>query len=308
MSMNEKQEKHIVVTGAGGLVGHGILALLKKTPGYRVTGVYQTHKPLIAAKHIRYVQGDLTQESAWHELGHIPADVLIHCAAVIPRSFISEDQEEAKHTNLLMDGHAISYALGKICTLTYLSSAGLYGFKIKTVCNEQTTPELADAYFSGKLETENTIIGLGHRLRHFIFRISAPYGPHQRKQTVMNIFINNALADKPLCYYGSGSRTQDFIYVEDIAQACLRTVNSQNYGVYNIASGCPVSMKTLAHRIKELTGSKSDIRAADITDPQEGFRALFDITKAKTLLDWHPHYNLERGVREVIDHLECRHS
>lgn len=306
--MNNKSEKYIIVTGASGLVGQSILDKLKGNNEYRVTGIYQTHQPLIAADNINYLKGDLTNKEVWDQLQHIPADVLIHSAATIPSSFTVENQEQARRNNLAMDKYAVSYALEKTCTLTYLSSAGIYGFKIDKIRDENSAPDITGAYFSGKWETENTLSALKDRLRSFILRITAPYGPHQRNSTVMTIFIENALAAKPLRYYGTGSRTQDFVYVGDVARACLQTVGSENYGVYNIASGRPVSMKTLAHTIKKLTGSKSDVLPDNVPDPQEDFRALFDITKAKTFLNWRPQYDLEQGVLEYIGHLERERS
>lgn len=297
------REKNIVLTGASGLVGHGILDLVKGNKEYAVTGIYQTYKPFIEADNITFIQGDFTVKEGWNKLWQIPADVLIHCAAIIPLSVTDIMQKEAKNCNLFMDEFAISYVLEKKAKLIFISSTGVYGFNIRGLCDENSEISPASEYFAGKIETERNVVSMKGMLEYHILRISAPYGPYQRHNTVIKVFMENALKGKPILYYGTGSRMQDFIYVKDIALACLKALNCENYGIYNIASSSPITMKNLAVKIKKISGSASEIKEAGIPDPQEGHSPIFDISKAGRLLGWKPQYTLDMGLAELIGYL-----
>jgi len=293
----------ILLTGASGLIGHCILDYFKDHYKSQIIALYRHNKPSIDKKNILYAYADLTQEHAWYELNRFSADTIIHCAAVIPEScIIDNNQHVAKQQNMTMDNFAITYATKKNSKLIYMSSSGVYGYSFNYLCDENSPLNPQGEYFIGKLETENSILSLNNTLKYFIFRISSPFGSLLRNNTVMSIFIRNALQNRPILYYGTGSRTQDFIYAKDIARACFNAINCENYGIYNIASGTPISMKELAELIKSITASQSEIKSADIADPQETFKANFGIQKANALLQWQPHYTLEQGLQDFIRH------
>ena len=300
--MNNK--KTLIVTGAGGLIGNGLLDILKNNKKYRVIGVYKTNKPSIKGNNIVYLKGDLCLQIVWNELLKFSPDVLIHCAAKIPESLEGTQSKEARLFNLEMDKQAISYAKKKKVCFIYTSSSSVYGMIEDKIYNEKCKVKPIGYYVKGKIETEKNILKNKQYFKHFILRISAPYGPNQRYNNVLKIFIKNALRNKPLEYYGTGGRLQDFTYVKDVAAACLRALESKKCGIYNIASGTPISMKDLAHLIKRLTKSKSPVIPAGIGDPQENYKALFDISKAKKDLLWYPVYNIKKGLREFIKYIK----
>lgn len=295
--------KNIIITGASGLIGTGLLDLLRENKEYKVVGIYNNHKPLESGNNINYIKGDLTQRKIWDALRGLKVYAFIHCAAKIPHSFFGDEAEQSRMTNLEIDSQALSYAKEKRVKFIYLSSTSIYGVVTDQVCNEQCRPKPNNEYSMGKLESENRISNNGDIKEYFILRISAPYGTNQRTTSVLRTFIKNALQDTPLTYYGTGRRMQDFTYVKDVARACLRALESDNYGIYNIASGNSISMKDLVLLIKRLLKSKSQIKPANREDPQELYRPIFDISKAKRLLNWHPVYPLEKGLQEFIAYI-----
>lgn len=301
--MDGKTINTILITGTSGLVGNAVLAFLVSLQKYNIAAVYHSSKPYISDKSLIFIKADLSTEEGWHEIRKFVADIVIHCAAVIPSSLNESTQSSAKEQNMRMDEYAVSYATNNASKFIYMSTVGIYGFNNNTMCSEDSHSKPAGDYFLGKRASEKKIVSQ-QGLKYFIFRISSPYGPYQRNETVMSIFIKNSLKNKPLLYYGSGSRMQDFIYVGDIARACILAIENEKYGIYNIASGQPVSMNMLAHIIKKIAESQSEIKAADIEDPQENYRALFNINKAKEFLYWHPQYTLEDGIGEFIAYLK----
>jgi UDP-glucose 4-epimerase len=77
------------------------------------------------------------------------------------------------------------------------------------------------------------------------------------------IFLRQALANEPLTIFGDGGQTRDFIFVKDIAAACLFVATTPGLtGVFNAGYGSAVTVLELARRIIALTGSRSTIRHA----------------------------------------------
>lgn len=293
--------RNIIISGASGFIGTGILDLLKDRNEYKVFGIYNKKDPVIKGNNIIYLEGDLTQQKIWKKIKDLDVYAFIHCAAKIPRSFCSNECKESRRLNLEMDKLVISYIEENI-KLIYISSSSVYGMVTDKVCNEEADLDPINEYAKGKAESESKI--KKNISKYLILRISAPYGPYQLAKTVLKTFIIDALHNKPLSYYGSGSRMQDFTYIKDVANACMKALTSEKYGIYNIASGTAISMKDLTFVIKKLTNSKSEIRAANIEDPQELYRPRFDISKAKQLLNWHPVYSLEKGLGEFIEYIK----
>jgi len=101
--------------------------------------------------------------------------------------------------------------------------------------------------------------------------------------------------------FGTGSRTQDFVYVDDVVQAMWEAYQQRACGIYNIASGQPVSMRELAKIVCDLVpDTKSKIIFSEKPDPQESYRGVFSIEKAKSDFGYLPKTNLRDGLRKCL--------
>ncbi|RLJ04137.1 MAG: GDP-L-fucose synthase [Candidatus Aenigmatarchaeota archaeon] len=102
--------------------------------------------------------------------------------------------------------------------------------------------------------------------------------------------------------WGSGEVYREFLYVEDLANACIFLMQSYNYqdiGEFiNIGSGKDISIKELAKLVKEAVGFKGEI-IWDKSKPDGTPRKLLDVSKIKTL-GWFPKVRLEEGLRKTI--------
>lgn len=139
-----------------------------------------------------------------------------------------------------------------------------------------------------------------------IARIFNTYGPRMSKQDgrVISNFVVQALQGEPLTVYGDGSQTRSFCYVSDLIRGLEKFMATEGCtGPINLGNPSEFTILSLAELVRELTGSRSEVRFKQLP-PDDPLRRRPDVSAAKTLLDWKPEVPLEEGLRETIDYFE----
>jgi UDP-glucuronate decarboxylase len=142
-----------------------------------------------------------------------------------------------------------------------------------------------------------------HNLDIKVVRIFNTYGPrmHPNDGRVVSNFIVQALQGKDITIYGDGQQTRSFCYVDDLIDAMVRMMNSEEgfTGPVNIGNPGEFTMLQLAETILRLSGSKSKIiyQPLPSDDPKQ---RQPDIALARAKLGWEPKVNLEDGLKETI--------
>ena len=106
--------------------------------------------------------------------------------------------------------------------LAYASTISVYPIGEVDYLTEDVEPNPDSPYGIGKLAGEHYCqLSKNYCDRIAVLRLSSIYGPGKRSdfKTVMDIFIANVLSGKPPTVFGSGERTQDFVYLTDAARA-----------------------------------------------------------------------------------------
>jgi UDP-glucuronate decarboxylase len=146
-----------------------------------------------------------------------------------------------------------------------------------------------------------------HRVPIKVARIFNTYGPRMLPNDgrVVSNFIVQALLGRDITLYGDGEQSRSFCYVDDLIDALVRLMASpaEVTGPINLGNPSEVTMRELAGRILELTGSASRVvhRPAPDDDPR---RRQPDITKAGALLGWAPRAQLDEGLARTIAYFE----
>ncbi|NVM31893.1 MAG: GDP-mannose 4,6-dehydratase, partial [Candidatus Helarchaeota archaeon] len=162
-------------------------------------------------------------------------------------------------------------------------------------------------YAVSKLAAENYMSSFFrmYGLKTASLRYFNVYGPHQIASPysgVIAIFISRTLQNQPLIIFGDGKQTRDFTFVQDVVNANILAVKKDNAigQVFNLGSGIQTSILDLAHKVLELC-DKSDLeiqfqplRAGDV------LHSFADIERAKTLLEYTPQFDLNKGIIETI--------
>ncbi len=103
--------------------------------------------------------------------------------------------------------------------------------------------------------------------------------------------------------WGSGTPHREFLYVDDLADACIYLMQNYNEpGFVNVGTGVDITIAELANLIKQIVDYKGIIEK-DATKPDGTPRKLLDVAKLKAL-GWQASVTLEQGIRLVYDEVK----
>lgn len=138
-----------------------------------------------------------------------------------------------------------------------------------------------------------------------IVRIFNTYGPRLAKEDMrmISIFIQEALANKPITIFGDGMQTRSLCYVDDLIEGLMRLMfYPETKGeIVNLGSTDEHTVLEYAKLVKELTHSTSEIVHDEALPEDDPTKRRPDITKAKHLLEWEPKITLEEGLKKMIE-------
>lgn len=141
-----------------------------------------------------------------------------------------------------------------------------------------------------------------------IVRIFNTYGPHMLPNDgrVVSNFIVQALKNEALTIYGNGSQTRSFQFVDDLINALIQIMDTEDNftGPINIGNPKEFTILELAEHIIKLTNSKSEIVFKPLPEDDPEQRKP-DISLARQVLNnWEPLINLEEGLLKTIEYFK----
>jgi UDP-glucuronate decarboxylase len=139
-----------------------------------------------------------------------------------------------------------------------------------------------------------------------IVRIFNTYGPRMGvgDGRVVSNFIVQALKGRPITIYGDGTQTRSFCYINDLVDGLIQMMGQEKtVGPVNLGNPREITVKELAERIIQLTGSSSKIAHTRLPadDPK---RRKPDITLARKILGFAPKVSLDEGLKETISYFK----
>jgi UDP-glucuronate decarboxylase len=146
-----------------------------------------------------------------------------------------------------------------------------------------------------------------HKVNIRVGRLFNTYGPnmHPNDGRVVSNFIIQALKNEPITIYGRGDQTRSFCYVDDLIELMIRFMQADDTftGPINMGNPGEFTIKELAEKIIDLTGSSSELSYVDLPldDPKQ---RQPDISLAQSELGWSPTVKLELGLKKTIAYFE----
>jgi UDP-glucose 4-epimerase len=139
-------------------------------------------------------------------------------------------------------------------------------------------------------------------------RFANVYGPRQSphgEAGVVAIFCHRILAGEPCIINGDGLQTRDYVYVEDIAEACrLALERPAVTGPVNLGTGIESTVVALFERLRAAAGGRAEARHGPAR-PGEQRRSALDAARARRLLGWTPRVQLDEGLQRTFEALRA---
>ncbi len=131
-------------------------------------------------------------------------------------------------------------------------------------------------------------------------RFFTVYGPRQRPDLAIHKFTRLIENDKPIPMYGDGSSKRDYTYITDIVDGVISALDSElQYEIINLGNSDPITLRRLITIIGKAVGKEPRInRLPD--QPGDVSLTFADVSKAETLLDYHPEISIVDGINRFV--------
>ena len=252
-----------VIVGANGFLGSYLVDELVLR-GHDVTAFdrFSAEKAHYSAGGVTAVVGDFMNQA---DIARALAgqDYVFHFLSTTTPASAEDDPSLDVRTNIASSIDLLRTCVEAKVSRVYFASTGgaIYGDQPNTVVDENTLPQPISPYAIGKLAIER-YLGYFERkygLASVALRISNPYGPRQRENTVQGvipIFLRRIKSGLPLTIFGDGTMVRDYIYVSDAVGMIADTVGRDTaYGLYNVGSGVGTAVRELVEVLRSVTGS-----------------------------------------------------
>jgi UDP-glucose 4-epimerase len=286
----------VLVTGASGFIGVNLCCRLIDE-GYLVYAVDCKPRSNALPETVRYQQDDLTNHP------NLPnVDYIIHLAAHSQVQPIVETPSYAVE-NITMIQHVLEEATRMDAGVVHASSRDVYGNAI-TPNTEEVTADSPNGYAASKLGAEALANAYNstNRVPVTSLRLANVYGPQDRNQRVIPIFISLADAGKELSVYG-GKKILDFVHVDDTCDAlisALDRLHAVSGETINIGSGTGTPLTSVADHI----ATQIDVCPGwRVTENRTGdvARYVSETDRAASLLEFTADITLEEGISATIE-------
>lgn len=317
---------NILVTGGAGFIGSHLCAhLLKK--GHRVccldnlsTGNVRNISGLFSDAKFDFVYGSVLDQGLIGSMVQFH-DCVYHLAAEVGVRKVVDDPIATIEANI--DGTRVvldmAHEYKRKVLLT--STSEVYGKREQMPFRESDEFVLGPigiarwGYAYSKIIDEFLALSYGREygLPVVVVRLFNVIGPRQVGEYGMVVprFVRAALDESPITVYGSGEQSRCFAYVGDVVRMLvdLMECRSAEGDVYNLGSDAPMTINELARKVKELAGSKSEVRHISY---EEAYGAHFeDITARRPCLDKAKRYincdaetDFDAALRAIINHMK----
>jgi UDP-glucose 4-epimerase len=299
----------VLVTGGAGFIGSNLVrALLDRGDEVRVLDNFSTgSRANLEGLGIEIVEGELRSYERVHNAVR-GTEVVYHLGALgsVPRSV--QDPLTSSAVNVEGTLNVLLAARDEgVRRVVFSSSTSVYGTSRERPTTESSTLDPISPYGVAKLAAERYCISFSRVYESFetvVLRYFNVFGPRQSPSSqyaaVVPLFITAIAAGLPITIHGDGEQSRDFTYVDNVVGATISAATAVGASgrVFNVASGVPASVNTVADTIGSILGQKVEkvfapSRPGDIRD------SWADLSAAREILGYEPGVSLEEGLRRT---------
>jgi len=314
--------KKIVVTGAGGFIGHHLVSYLKDR-GYWVRGVDLKYPEFSSTHADEFLLLDLRRWETCLEATRGADEVYALAADMGGMGFISSHHAQILYNNALINIHTLEAArLNGVQRYLYTSSACIYPeyrqmeTEVVPLREEDAYPaQPQDAYGWEKLIAERLCThyqedyGLETRIVRF-HNIFGPLGTwdggREKAPAALcrKVAIAKLTGNSEIEIWGDGEQTRSFCYIDDCVTGLYKLMQSDYSQPLNLGQDRLITINQLADMAAEI--ARINITKKHVPGPQGVRGRNSDNTRLRQVLNWEPEISLEEGLARSYSWIETK--
>lgn len=315
-----------LITGGAGFIGSHLAEKLIARGDQVIivddqsTGRLENLDPIINHENLTWIDGSISDKDLIAEQVS-QADQVYHLAAAVGVALIAKAPIETIERNIeptqfLLSAVNQRHLAGHKIKLFLASTSEVYGKNPKEVwCEEDDLvfgPTTRARWSYGASKAIDEFLTLGYfrqsKLPSVIGRFFNVVGPRQTGVygMVLPRFVSAAMQNENLVVHDDGAQTRCFGHVDDVTDGVIAMMDSDhtNGEIYNIGSDSPISIKALAEKVIEITGSNSKIEFQSYNDAydkdfEDIRRRVPDLSKIKRAIKFDPKHDLDSIIADV---------
>lgn len=301
-----KDCKNVLITGGAGFIGSHVSDFLI-AKGYNVIVVdnLSSGSNSNLNNKAKFYNLDINSPQLENIFKENSIDYVFHFAAQASVSYSTKNPTEDATENILGSINVLKfskkYSVKKFITV---STAAVYGVPEYLPVDEEHNTTCLSFYGLSKLTMEKYTELFG--VDYIIFRFANVYGPRQSahgEAGVVAIFADKMKNNEDIIIHGDGEQTRDFVYVSDIADICLFSIEKDvKNEIINVSTNTAISVNKLFEIMSKnynykKTPTHSEERFGDIK------HSILDNKKCQKLFGFIPKTPVEEGLKTLISSL-----
>jgi len=301
----DSSKEKLLIVGGTGFIGRSLTKCAINN-GYEVT-VVSLNLPAVGdtINGVEYLQIDVTDIKSLQskEIGDV--DYVVNLAGYIDHSRFLDGGRQMLDIHFKgVQNLLLTLNWSKLKRFVQIGSSDEYGSAIAP--QRENSRELPiSSYAAGKLASTHLLQMLA-KTENFpavVLRLFLVYGPGQDGGRFVPQIVKGCLADKEF-ETSAGGQLRDFCYIDDITDGILKTLkcNDVNGEVINLASGDPISIRSVIEKVRNYIGKGHPIFGKIAYRPGENMKLYADTSKAEDLLKWKSTTTIDNGIKKTVDH------
>ena len=308
--------KKLLVTGGAGFIGSHLsealvaagheLVILDDFNDYYDPAVKENNLAGLKGK-VEIVRGDISDDAVivdtftrhhFDGVFHLAARAGVRPSIANPRLYFNTNMDGTLNLLEACRHNSVKF-------FVFASSSSVYGVNTKVPFSEtDLIARTISPYAATKLAGEQMCSNYAHLfgLRCMCLRFFTVYGPRQRPDLAISKFTAALLAGLPIDRYGDGSTARDYTYVDDIVRGILAAADyteKSSFDIFNLGGAATTTLNELIGIVEKAVGNPAEIRQMP-DQPGDVPRTYADVSKAETLLGYHPQTAIREGITKYV--------
>jgi UDP-glucuronate 4-epimerase len=308
---------NILVTGAAGFIGSHLCEYLIQEGNY-VVGLdnfdsfylrkikESNLRTLLESEDFKFYEIDIRDEEALMLLlTENQIDTVIHLAAKAGVRPSIDSIKEYYEVNVNGTVNLLEAMKAKnIRKMIFASSSSVYGNNVKVPFSEGDRVDNPISPYASTKKSGELLCHVYSHLYNFditCLRFFTVYGPRQRPDLAIHKFTRLIDEEKPIPFYGDGSTSRDYTFINDIVSGIYAALNHLNgFRIYNLGESRIIKLSELVNTIERALKKKAilnylPVQAGDVS------RTYADISKARTEIGYNPRFEFESGIGMFVE-------